>query len=391
MNRPTVIRASIAAAFMRTSGLVLALGLGWSPGPAGAQGGSTKGEEARAVEVSAADRAAASNVVSRGIHTSGTARVEGVRNVPRTFKANTQGNLVEVFPRSRSTTRTEAVGAASATVSAFTGPGFYPDDLSLYAPSGAVITSAKVYNVFVNSNGTDFGLPGIFLGHFLNSDFIHLLDQYTGSTQNGRYDFVGPLLTQYSIQGAQLNDATDIATIVHAVAASNGAGYNFIYNVFVPKGIDVCISTTTGPQCFSPNNPANWVFCAYHSSVFFSDIGNVYYTVIPYPDQALVSNGGQQYVCDVGQVDPTTNTAPTPNGVLVDSISSMLDHELSETITDPDGDAYLVQNSLVSYLSEIGDVCINPGYLYTPFAVAGQLYYVQPEYSNTYHACATVP
>jgi hypothetical protein len=390
MNRPTVIRASLATAFVQTSGLVLALACGWSAGSAHAQGSSAReAEEAgTVVEVTAADRAAASNVISRGIHTSGTARI--VRNTPRTFKTDKLGNLVEISTSFRSATRTEAAGGvATATVPSFTGPGFYPDDLSLYSPTGAVITSAQVYNVFINCNGGCFGWPGNFLKAFFPSNFIHVLDQYTGTTQSGRYTFAGALLPQYNIQGAQLNDATDIATIVHAVASSNGSGYNTIYNVFVPQGIDVCVATTAGPQCFSPNNPANWVFCAYHSAVFFPDIGNVYYTVIPYPDQLDTSNG--LYVCDVGQTDPTVDTAPTPNGVVLDSVSSFLDHELSETITDPDLDAYLAQNSLASYLSEIGDICVNPAYLYTPFSISGTLFYVQPEYSNTYHACVTVP
>jgi hypothetical protein len=123
----------------------------------------------------------------------------------------------------------------------------------------------------------------------------------------------------------------------------------------------------------------------------FSDIGHVLYTVIPYPDQALVSGELPLYVCDVGQTNPNSDTTPTPNGVVADSMASFLDHELSVVITDPDIDAYQVQNSLADYLSEIGDVCVNPAYLYTPFAVSGSLYYIQPEYSNTYHACVTVP
>jgi hypothetical protein len=87
-----------------------------------------------------------------------------------------------------------------------------------------------------------------------------VLDQYTGSTQSGRYSVGGAAYAQYNVQSEQLNDATDIAAILHAAAATYGTGYNQVYNVFVHSGIDVCVSTSTGPQCFSPNDPANWFF-----------------------------------------------------------------------------------------------------------------------------------
>jgi hypothetical protein len=395
MNLNLVVDGSDSAALARTSALVLALGLASASGLAFAQSANsaTGAEVGATLEVTARDHAAAGTVTARGIHTAGTGRIEGARNAPRTFKANAAGTLVEVATDARSATRTEAAAgaAAPASVPSFTGPGFYPDDLVQNVPAGPVITDAQIHNIFVNCDGSCFGSPGVFLRLFFSSNFIHLLDQYTGTTQSARYSVGTPVLAKYRIRGASLDDATDIAAIVHAAAASQGTGYNQIYNVFVPSGIDVCISTTTGQQCFSPNNPANWFFCAYHSYVDFSDIGHVLYTVIPYPDQALDSGGLPFYVCDVGQTNPNSDTTPTPNGVVADSVASFLDHELSETITDPDINAYQVQNSLAAYLSEIGDICVNPAYLYTPFSVSGTLYYIQPEYSNTYHACATVP
>jgi len=395
MNRQTVVERIPAAAL---GALVLALGWASTGGLARAQTSSGAEEAGMAVEVTARDHEAARNVVARGIHTAGTGHTDGARNAPKTFKINEQGALVEISRNGSSTTRIEAaVGAATPAVPGFSGPGFYPDDLVQNVPAGPVLTNALFYNVFINCDGMCFvtpgqsATPGIFLNRWFPSTFIHVLDQYTGTTQSGRYSGNGRVLVQYTVQSAQLDDATDIAAVVHAAAASHGSGYNAVYNVFVPKGIDVCISTSTGPQCFSPNNPANWFFCAYHSYVDFSDIGHVLYTVIPYPDQALVSGGLPFYVCDVGQTNPNSNTAPTPNGVVSDSVASLLDHEISETITDPDINAYQVQNSLADYLSEIGDICVNPGYLYAPVTISGFSYYIQPEYSNTYHACVTVP
>jgi hypothetical protein len=394
MGRTIAVGEILGATLTWGSALALALGLAWAGGSALAQTTSnTRTQEAGlAVEVTARDHAAARDAIAHGIHTAGTGRTDGVRNGPRTFKANELGSLVEISTNGRSTTRTEtAVGAATSAVPGFTGPGFYPDDLVQSVPAGPVITNAQVYNVLINCDATCFDWPGLFLRRFFASEFIHVLDQYTGSTQSGRYIFAEAMLTQYKVRSAQLDDATDIAAIVHAAAVNFGTGYNVAYNVYVPSGIDVCFSTSTGPQCFSPNNPANWTFCAYHAYVDFPDIGHVLYTVIPYPDQALVSGGLPYYVCDVGQTNPNSDTTPTPNGVVADSIASFLDHELSELFTDPDLNAYLVQNSLADYQSEIGDVCVNPAYLYTPFEVSGVLYYIQPEYSNTYHACVTVP
>jgi hypothetical protein len=371
----------------------LALGLTCAAVAALAQSASARAQEVGTVlQVTGRDRDAASNVTARGVHTAGTGRIEGRHNGPRTFKANKAGALVEVATKGRFAAGTGPVaGAAVPALPSFTGPGFYPDDLVQNAPAGPVITDAQVHNVFVNCDVNCFARPGVFLRLLFASDFIHVLDQYTGTTQAARYSVGAAAFPQYNIQSSYLDDATDIASIVYAAATTLGTGYNHIYNVFIPQGIDVCISTSTGLQCFSPNTPANWTFCAYHSYVDFPDIGHVLYTVIPYPDQALNSGGLPMYVCDVGQTDPTSDTTPTPNGVLVDSIASFLDHELSEVITDPDLNAYQVQNSLADYLSEIGDVCVNPAFLYTPFAVSGSLYYIQPEYSNTYHACATVP
>jgi hypothetical protein len=388
MNRQTVVERIPAAALG-----ALALALGWAStgGSAHAQTSARAEEAAMAVEVTARDHEAAGNVTARGVHTAGMGRIEGVRNAPKTFKTNERGTLEEVSANGRSVALTgAAVGAAAPAVPGFSGPGFYPDDLQNLL-GGPVITSAAFYNVFINCNGGCFNWPGNFLKAFFASNFAHVLDQYTGNTQNGRYTFAGALLPAYSIQSMQLDDATDIAAILHAVASNAGTGYNVAYNVFVPKGIDVCISTSTGPQCFSPNNPSNWFFCAYHSYVDFPDIGHVLYTVIPYPDQALVSGGLPFYVCDVGQTNPNSDTTPTPNGVLADSVASFLDHEMSELITDPDINAYQTQNSLADYQSEIGDICVNPLFQYTPFAVSGTMYYIQPEYSNRYHACVTVP
>ena len=175
----------------------------------------------------------------------------------------------------------------------------------------------------------------------------------------------------------------DIAAIVHAVAREHGAGGDNIYHVFLPEGTDTCFDITAQnptPVCYSPDNPATMDFCGYHDAVGFSDIGTVLFTVQPWQ--------GTIY-CAIGSA--------APNGLLADSTNNVLSHETFETITDPlPGLGYWVQSGSVLTGNEIADECvhfdINTGIFDPPtFAINGKNYAVQLEYSNTYHACATVP
>jgi hypothetical protein len=127
--------------------------------------------------------------------------------------------------------------------------------------------------------------------------------------------------------------------------------------------------------CYSPDNPANFPFCAYHGSVDFTDIGHVLYTIEPFQDVPG---------CAVAQ--------PSPNGSLIDSTGSTLSHELMETIADPDGTAWISQSfSLAAFGQEIGDLCINPFGNEPTTVLDGTPYEIQLEYSNKFHAGANVP
>jgi hypothetical protein len=161
------------------------------------------------------------------------------------------------------------------------------------------------------------------------------------------------------------------------VGQVTGTGYTDIVNVFIPPGTDTCFTGNT--SCFSPDHPSTFVFCGYHGSVTFSDIGHVLFTVEP--ETGVPGCASQQ---------------PSPNGIVADSVDSILSHELFETITDPDGNAFRALSSLDLFGFEIGDVCQPAGnsqsqFLVPTFRVNRHLYAIQLEYSNRGHGCFSRP
>jgi len=204
---------------------------------------------------------------------------------------------------------------------------------------------------------------------------IHVTDQYTGLTTNGRY--IGSAFNVNFPIFTILND-NDILGIVHLGAkAANLSGLGDIYHIFLPRGVDVCINRTS--LCYAPDIPSLHTLCGYHTSVKFSDIAQtVYYTVEP--NQAVSG-------CVVAQ-SPTAS----PNGALVDSTANLLSHELFETITDPDAESsFLVRRTTQELGAEVADICEVVGFRYPDSFIGARFYRIQEEYSNTYHACANVP
>lgn len=364
-------------------------------------------EEVIQLQLTAADYAAVA--VHRRVHTSGALRPEGGHYPPRTFETDSSGALVEVTRNlsSPKSGRQAAPALTSSGAPPFLGPGFYPADLSLVSNTGQTITRTQVHNIYINCTAACFGYPGVFENDLFSSRFIHVLDQYVGSDDNDRYE-LGPSLVipNYPIPSTLVTNPVvnyaDLDAILHAAASKFGSGYNHIYNIFLPKGVDYCNGYTPPYTfCFSPDQPSTWMECAEHDTDSFSDITGVEYaSVQPYPDVFSVTpyDGVPTplYACDVGQPYPfSSNTTPTPNGVVVDSVSNLLSHEIFETITDPDGSEWQAIDGFFGYSAgiEVGDVCENHDQtaIFTPFYISGHLYEIQPEYSNNYHACVTVP
>jgi hypothetical protein len=263
----------------------------------------------------------------------------------------------------------------------------FPADLTYNG--GAVVRVAESHAIFLLPNGkcpmaTCWGNPEGFLRDLNTSEFVHITDQYVSATANGRYPVGGHLNVSYkpTSKTAPLTDA-DLQAFVHKAVLNTfkgQAGYSHIYHVFLPPGQDVCFTAKDG-ICYSPDVPATFSFCGYHSSMDFSDVGHVLYTVEPFQNVAGCS------------VRPGT-----PNGQQVDSTNNTLSHEAFETITDPDGTAWFNFTSVVLQFQEIGDECsffvtTPTGAFFGPSVsmIGLHRYAVQPEYTNSEHACASNP
>ena len=263
----------------------------------------------------------------------------------------------------------------AATASAVPRSEMYPANLSYHG--GHVVKNAEQHPVYFNCPAGPtacWGNPAVFLNNLDHSAFIHLVDQYVGSSANNRYPLGAAVSIHQTLQTNRL-DQNDIGNLVHAAAVKLGkhGGYTEIYHVFLPKGIDVCLGL--GSICYSPDDPGSFSFCAYHGSADFDDIGHVLFTVQPY--QNVIG-------CQSAQ--------PSPNGVLIDSTASILSHETFETITDPDGSSWWSDSSMIESGQEIGDICEpldndNSQFDDPIFSVNGKSYRIQLEYSNKFHGC----
>jgi hypothetical protein len=319
------------------------------------------------LEVHPADQAAASSNSEYRVHL----RL-------KTANVNRYSPLPTAAVPSLSTLRADNLvssAVSDASILAVPPPGFYPADLS-HPFGGPVVPSAQSHPVYVDCTSSCWANPALFLSDLGKSTFIHVADQYVGSTTDNRYTLGKVAAISYPIL-TTLSD-NDVLQIVHSAASAIGTGYGHIYHVFLPKGVDECFVGTT--ECYSPDNPSTFVFCAYHGSATFSDIGHVLFTVEPYQN-----------------VPGCSMLQPSPNGAIIDSTSSVLGHETFETITDPDPPlGWIAVNSLGVFGEEIGDLC--PGVDLTgPFfedpvvVLNGHKYEIQPMYSNTYHACSYAP
>ena len=225
---------------------------------------------------------------------------------------------------------------------------------------GPVVTTATNWNIYTNCPESCWSsgslTPATLLSDLNRSHLIQVDNQYLGEDAAGQFQVARLNTTAtFTNHTAQVGDIVSI--LASAVAHTGATGYTNIYHIFLPPGTDMCLTTT---ECYSPDNPSTFVFCAFHSSIDFGPNTHVLFSVEPY--QAVPG-------CPL----------PTQTRV-IDATAGALSHEFTETITDPDGDAW------VSILTgnEIGDLCF--GFRF-PVRLNKTTYVIQEEYSNAIQDC----
>jgi len=287
--------------------------------------------------------------------------------------------------RSSAAASRQSISASAAAAAGIAGDDFTQNPGDVAYQGGQTVQYAVSHAVYLNPGrectiAACWGNPERFLDDVGESDFIHILDEYVGLEGSHRYTLGDRVVLTGALPATPLSES-DLIAMLHAVVARTGAGgYRNIYHLFLPPGADTCFDAPYNNECYSPDKPATFAFCAYHDSVTYSDLGHVLFTVEPWQ--------GPTSGCEDSPVG-------APNSQLIDSTDDTLSHELFETISDPDGTAWWNSAYSPLYGYEMADECLfyGPGnYLSEPtLPIDGHLYRVQSEYSNDKHACAISP
>jgi hypothetical protein len=262
----------------------------------------------------------------------------------------------------------------SAAATAFAGD-YYPESVS--NNGGQVVTSATVHNVIVNCpNGGCWGMigsaitPDQIVDDFNASKLSHVIDQYVGSTKSARYSRGTGVHVTYSFTAntAKYLDAQNILDLAVKAVGTKNAGYSHIYVLHIPAGTTVCDSAGS---CVGGKTP----MCGYHAAVNHTISGvKVHLLMIVLPYENLGN-------CEVrGGFSP-----------MIDSTANAFVREMADTITDPDGDAWLNTMSLDLFKREVGDQCWE-GKDEAPLVFLNRNpYKIQFLYSNASHSCVESP
>jgi hypothetical protein len=152
-----------------------------------------------------------------------------------------------------------------------------------------------------------------------------------------------------------------------------------LYLYFLPEGVETCLGNANGINggiCSINSNPG---FCAYHALVAPPLVANFNYAVVDSPTN--------HWTCSSDAGTNTKGNQSPNNDIAADTEISMVSHEISETITDPTGGAWLDSHGY-----EIGDECAyiygdsssfqgSPGHLYNE-TIHNHHYFIQEEFSN---------
>lgn len=223
-------------------------------------------------------------------------------------------------------------------------------------------------------------------------------------TSGGCTADAGAVYSDSSGYSACLTDAqieTEITSVLSA--HSLPSDLNHIYLIYLPKGVESCVTTannTGGGSCTLSSQGG--AFCGYHS-VFGSLVSPTVYADLPY----AIEDAPSMETCssDAGALSgggPVGNQSPNGN-LDADTVISVTSHEISESVTDPiPAPGYF--GWIDSSDHEVGDDC---AYIYGDSlafggttgaeynqTINGDHYFIQEEFSNyqynnnTNYSCA---
>ncbi len=256
-----------------------------------------------------------------------------------------------------------------------TAPVGYPLDVT--KGPGPTVSGIAAYNIYVNcpaKNESCWGHPEEFLKGLTGSAFAGMITQYTGGPASA-YTYGDSLSVSYSHPYSNTYYNEDLFSILAtAVKHFKQLGLGAEYHIFLPSGTDTCFDQYSA--CYSPDNLAAFAFCAYHSAAVY-DKQPILYTVEPYQNATIKYKGQRAYPCQNQKVPAGTNR-------LDSGTASTLSHESFETWSDPEPNTGWFN---ARYGAEIGDIC---AYAYMDTVPLGSSsWYIQQEYSNAVHGCAS--
>ncbi len=192
----------------------------------------------------------------------------------------------------------------------------------------------------------------------------------------------GAIYSDNTGYNACVDDAQARAEVGSVVAGhSLPSDLNHVYALFLPKAVESCFYADAAipighvNSCTINSSPTA-AYCAYHSA--FGATGNEIYAMMAFP--AYQSATGFTCSSDRGSSAPQTPN----NNVDGDTVISTLSHEVSESISDPRGDAWWASDGnengdLCAYI--YGDVLGTTGHKFNQ-TINAHHYLTQEEFSN---------
>jgi virginiamycin B lyase len=242
-----------------------------------------------------------------------------------------------------------------------------PKDVTFHG--GKTVSAAGSIDVYVNPTAhvpeSQWGFPNRFIDDYSLSKMDHIMDEYTGATDENRYPDIGKVVITHAPTRTWNN--TDVKRAVQtAINATGLTGYGVVYHIYLVSGQKVCTRAPYPDGCYL-HGTYGTNYCAWHAS------GNFFIGTVSEPVLFTLEPWQKVRGCSA------------PIDTIQSDTASTLSHEMSEIFTDPDGHGWYN----VAY-GEIGDICAT-NYGTIPMFPGDTEYNIQGEWLNSQHDCAYGP